>query len=497
MQLSTDRNQGFDQNSIKPEEYQTIQDAINLSTRHSTAYTSRYYYTLHNLGTPTNWLVELFWNTLSEHLSDKTMFRVRGHKCHWDDSEENTSLRSIKNTMSYCDYADEAEDPQISIQYYFYYKGQNAIFNTIDKATDEELPRLKNVELALTDDRYHKIRVIKDKNNTIYVISNKFEPESSIYKVLGLLPCLYPEVKTAAEQDPLLYNLCKNLYETDTEALLTTLLQIISTLSEKMAARILDDFKKAMTSTSSGLITSQQTAIAHQQDYVNSLYESLKQAEDKLYREKLKGVALQLNPATVDEQAIALVQNSKTIKLINCNDRTATFKITTPITNYSIKDVAMWYKHPDRPNTVTQYPWIAELFKQTFIQNKYECLLTTIVTMPWDENQASWAVEADSKTQTGNPHLTRYRCFSQTQYAVAELLRDSKVLQALNALIACCASISFTDSAVINYFVAHLTTNGKDQPLFRNVTTSEFISTDTFKKRYNEAQAAVQATLAG
>ena len=496
MQLNTDRSQGFEQNSIKPEEYQAIQDAINLNTRHCSAYTNRYAYTLHNLGASTNWLVELFWNVLSDNMPDKTTFKLYGHKCHWDNDEESTTLIDIKNEVRYCDYADAEVTPQIAVHYHFYYKGQNAIFNSIDKATDEELPRLKNVELALTSDRYHKVRVLKDKNNIIHIISNKFDPEESIYKVLGLLPCLYPEVKTAAEQNQVFYDLCKNLYETDTEALLTTLLQIISTLSEKTAARLLNDFKKAMTSTSSGLIAHQQNAIAHQQDYVNSLYASLRQAEDKLYKEQLKGIALQLNPATVDEQALALVQNSKTIKLTACNDLYATFKISTPITNYSTKDVAMWYKHPERENTITQFPWIAELFKQTFIQNKYECLLTTIVTMPWDETQASWAVEADSKTQTGNPHLTRYRCFSQTQNAVAEMLRDSKVLQALNALIACCASISFTDSAVINYFVAHLTTNGKDQPLFRNVTTGEFISTNTFKKRYDEAQAACNATLA-
>ena len=112
--------------------------------------------------------------------------------------------------------------------------------------------------------------------------------------------------------------------------------------------------------------------------------------------------------------------------------------------------------------------------------------------MPWDYNNYGWNVDSDDTTHTGNPHLTRYQCFSQTQNAIAGFLREGKVLQALNALIACCASIAFTDSSVIEYFTRHLMTNGLNQKIFKNIETGEMFSPDDYKKAF-EAEQATEA----
>ena len=252
----------------------------------------------------------------------------------------------------------------------------------------------------------------------------------------------------------------------------------------------LENFKKLMLNSMKGQANALHEMIVNQQSHINSLYESVRAEEEKLYKVQLQYTATQLLPATIDEQAVNLLKTSSTIKLLNCDSNYAYLQVKVPITNYNIKDVEMWYKHPDQLNAVTQTPWLAQLIKETFIDGKYQMILTTNVDMPWTSN-VQWHVAADNSTQMGNPHLTRYKCFSQTQNTVAKYLREGKVLMALNAIIACCASITFTDAAVVNYFMIAITTTCRNVPIIKNVETGKIFCPKDYRAIYELIQATV------
>ena len=230
--------------------------------------------------------------------------------------------------------------------------------------------------------------------------------------------------------------------------------------------------------------------IVNKQSHINSLYENIRTEEEALYKVQLQYTATQLLPVAIDEQAINMLKTSPTIKLLNCDNNYAYLQVKVPITNYNIKDVEMWYKYPDRINTVTQTPWLAQLLKETFIDNKYQMILTTNIGMPWTGN-VQWRVTADSSSQMGNPHLTRYQCFSQTKNAVANYLREGKVLMALNAIIACCASITFTDAAVINYFTVAIATTCRKVPIIKNIETDKMLCPEDYRTMYEQTQTTV------
>ena len=62
---------------------------------------------------------------------------------------------------------------------------------------------------------------------------------------------------------------------------------------------------------------------------------------------------------------------------------------------------------------------------------------------------------------------------------------------ALNAIIACCASIAFTDAAVVNYFTAAIATTCKKVPIIKNVETGKTFCPEDYRTMYEQTQATV------
>ena len=487
MELTTDSSVGFNSCSVDTDFYDKFYSVISTIVHKDPAYTDDFWYDINSLGSDSNYLFEMFWTILHRKLSGKTYCKLIGNKLRYEASAENTDTAYIKNQIRYNNNTNPDETLFIGIDYYYCYKGATTLINGIDSAGDE-FNRLKNVEFALTEDRYHKVRVIVDDTNTVHIISNKFDPATSIFKIIGLLPCYCDAIKTVIEANNELYDFCKALYDCDSDGVKNLIDKFLPTMLAEKDQIALENFKKLMLNSMKGQANALHEMIVSQQSHINSLYESVRTEEEKLYKTQLQYTATQLLPVAVDEQAINMLKTSPTIKLLNCDNNYAHLQVKVPITNYNIKDVEMWYKHPDQLNAVTQTPWLAQLIKETFIDGKYQMILTTNVDMPWTSG-LHWHVAADSTTQMGNPHLTRYNCFSQTQNAVAKYLREGKVLMALNAIIACCASIAFTDAAVVNYFVIAIATTCRKVPIIKNVETGKIFCPEDYRTMYELTQA--------
>ena len=491
MKLNLGYNYGYEPDTADIAFNKQLSDNIDRVIRQNVARMRHYYYNPHSLGADGNYLFELIWHRLYTFLPETTDFKLDGYKIHYDYSAEQSDLGTAKSILNFIDNPNLAETDiknRVNIRYYYCYKGSTALFDTLD-TNEAELNRLKNIDLALTTDRFHKVRVYIDNANNIRIVSNKYDPETSIYKIVGLLPACLNNVKEAAEKDPILYNFFKTMYECDITSLEATIREYLTILDKEKYAQAFDNFAKSMTRSTETQKQALQYDIETKQQRIRDYYRSIQQIEDQIKQIQLNKLALELSPAVVDEQAIALLKRGNPIVLNSCNDTWANFTITTPITNYNIKDVEMWYKHPETTNAVLRSPWLAKLIHECFIEEKYQAILTTTVAMPWNCNDYSWDVDSDDTTHTGNPHLTRYQCFSQTQNAIANFLREGKVLQALNALIACCASIAFTDSSVVEYFTRHLMTNGLHQKIFKNLETGEIFSPNDYKKAFEAKEA--------
>jgi hypothetical protein len=190
----------------------------------------------------------------------------------------------------------------------------------------------------------------------------------------------------------------------------------------------------------------------------------------------------ELLPNTVDLSVLDFIRNNPNIVLLSCDKNKAQFKITTPIVNYAKSDAESYFIRKEE-NFITRNKHIAALFRDIFINEKYQMICTTTVTMPWNTS-TSWASSGDTSTNSANPHLGgRYVCFEQTKSAISKYIAEGKFLIAINQLIACCASLSLLDSSVISYFFSNrLMTDARNHKIFKNMETGEMISAEDYKK---------------
>ena len=369
-------------------------------------------------------------------------------------------------------------------------RGINNTFTVLD-AKEDELHRLKDLELPFIQSQHHKLRLYRDNVNSIIMVTNQFNPEKTFWQMFGMLPIFYPEIKAIIEapENEKMRNIFKAFYECDGDAFKPYIMEDYDSIERLKTLKHIASFERILQSIGSRQINALSNDIQSLEHNMNSYYEQAMQYSIQVEDKKRMLTGLQIMGITIDTAALEFLKNSKKIQIHNIegNDY-ITFKVTTPLTNYVSKDMQSYYNHNDSTNFVTHHAWIASLMKEVFIEEKYQFVLTTFIKVPL--NNGSWRITPDSSTYTGNPHLTIFDCYSSAKATMSKFLREGRILDMMNQLIATCASITVVDSAVMRRFIDNLRSGeSANHAIIQNVETGEFMTPMQYKDAYEQIVA--------
>ena len=370
----------------------------------------------------------------------------------------------------------------IKLNIYRVSRGINNTFEVLD-SLEEQLHRLKDLELPFLQSTHHKLRLYRDNAGAITMVTNQFDANTTFWKMLGMLPFFYPEIKEHCTNDQDLLTMFKAFYECDGDQLIPLLTKEFTEIEKIKELKNITKFEQMLKTLGNRQITTLRSEIDNLQRTINNDYQHIQINETAMNDKKRMLTGLEIIGTNVDTAALDFLKNSKAISISTFSDITVTFKVVTPIANYMKQDMESYYKS-NNENYVTETDWIASLLKETLIEEKYQFVFTTFVRLPIAGG--SWQVSQDNSYYTGNPHLTRYDCFTPARNMMNKFINEGRVLDLLNQLVATCASLNVVDGTVMRALIEELK-NGYtyDHNIIQNIETGELITPKQYYESYN------------
>lgn len=429
-----------------------------------------------------NFLFKYIWGKACPTQAD-TYFNINGTTINYSGTNHSDAqiLQTVGIYLNDPPTQHHTREKQYSMDIYLVTRGV-AVFD-IFKDLIPEAQRCKNIERAMCKTQYHRTVCIQDGPTRCVYITNKFAPED-LNKLFGMLPLMFKDLlPEPVDTESEVYQLFEAVFNNNVEPIITILKKDMENINVIKQQQTIENFKvqlmkKATQSTS--LLTNM---ISDQEDKVRSAYNHVREIEDGLQMLRKQLLAASLSPPEIDEDAIKFLSRSKHISILNCDTHSVAWRIETPLVNYIKKDVEMYFKRPER-NILNSPDWFADLIKKTFLEEKYEIQTITHLHMEW-ANVTRWSVEQDTTGRIGNPHMTNYNCFPSTKNEIKKAVDKGDILQMCNLLIAACATLTFTDSTVVNRFAQNLQGRATEK-VFKNTETGELISTKDYKEIFNE-----------
>lgn len=333
----------------------------------------------------------------------------------------------------------------------------------------------------------NNVYVFKDAYGNYCILVNNLESVDTA-KLMGMIPALFPRIRdalnnTETEKSYNLQIMLNAFYNRDANAAIVLVKYLITTACERAMAQIYDKFKDTMIQQCKTDNRTIEQEIANWNREVQNMLNNIEDYKNRIKEAQALLLGYALGESEVDTSVVEMLRNMNNVNLISVNDNCFTIRVTTPVLYYNLKDVQMYYKR-NQINMVTQHPWMAELIKRTFIERKYQLITTTDVYCPWNPQTQ----RSKSSAVTGafpNPHMFWYQCYSQAISQYNNAIRNNNWQTAINAFIAACASITFTDSTVIQRTIKELVGAYNNTPCFQNVETKQMFSAGQFKAWFN------------
>ena len=363
-------------------------------------------------------------------------------------------------------------------------RGINNTFTVLD-AKEGELHRLKDLELPFIQSAHHKLRLYQDKTGTITMVTNQYDDDRTFWQMFGMLPVFYPEIKEVIENpaNEEIREIFKAFYTCNGDALIPYITADHTEIERLKESTNITKFERTLKSISGKQITTIKNEIDSLQRQLNNLYSQAHSYETNLQDKKRILTGLEIIGTSIDRAALDFLKNSKTIKINNIEGNDITFRVTTPLMNYVKQDMESYYKSGNT-NYITEVDWIAALMRDVFIDEKYQFVMTTLIRVPINSGN-EWRVTSDSNTYTGNPHLTKYECYTPARNMMNKFINEGRILDMINQLVATCASINLVDGAVMRALVDELQ-NGyaADHEIIENIETGEFITPKQYQTAF-------------
>lgn len=414
------------------------------------------------------------------------------------------SAGNHRNPLDYFPIRSESSRNTFNVYIMQVKRGLDMIGVFHEQAAEWDLKPIPELNMHVTMHARHRINVYEmPENKGILIITNNKE-ESMISRILGSVWCcldmfgIKEKLRATNIAESKFLQFCKILYDED----LAAYHLFVDTITAEYEAYynspeyLTEQLKGCQTATQDQRKNSVLQYIENTQRDIRNYEDSIISAYNNLREYELKLMAMTLSNSETDQSILDLIvflQKAKnTVKLIKVNkdEGTMVLEITTPLNTYRRKDVEMYYKHPDTQNHVNRYPLILEAFQKTFIDEEYDMITTTRITLSMVSNNSDngsargvsdYAIDnhagrSDAYLRFGNPHIERHNCFSGSKREIDKALANSDYVMAISQLISACSSITFTDSTVVSSFTTRIAKTDNNTPIFKRRSDGEMLS---------------------
>lgn len=329
-----------------------------------------------------------------------------------------------------------------------------------------------NIEIMLQQNATHKF-VVRRRGTSITVMSNQ-ELSIATLRKLYLMPYLYWE---DLEKYPLAKALVTAAFEENEAAMTAACSAIFNKWKANQQEYCYTALADAMRNRTAGDISAIEQEITNCNNSIEVILKDFERMQNQrtALQQRLNGAKLE--PAKADDACIAFLRKNKGCTLTQVVNNRMVLDIVTPLKSFADRDVAMYFRYPDRLNSVTQYRDTEKIIRACFLDKTHTLICGTRVYMPLSGNTNGWPAPHDVPGYMGNPHMTHFNCFSATRIAINKtIVKNNDYLTAINMLIAACATIVFTDGAVISAFSRDLHSMDDTIKVFKDNATNELCS---------------------
>lgn len=329
----------------------------------------------------------------------------------------------------------------------------------------------------------HRLKAYIYENKSICIITDTATSEWAT-KAYALMPILLPDLRYLAEKDNPCRLIFSALFDNNAETMRPVLEWAIQEFETIKNSLIYTKLDAALQKQGSRQQTTAKTALNAAKTNFNNAADQYKQSyQEFINAQNFYNKFLQ-DTIVYDKSLIEFLKKANNIDFVDCTDSKFIINITTPILNYRTNDVASWYKRSES-NYVTRYPALGALIYDAFINNKYKLITNTQIVVPFNPNSTNWSCKEASHNFYFNPHMAHYNCWRNTMtYANKELL-NGNIVAAVNYVISACNTITFTDSAVINYLINDLISAYANAKCWQDTEGVLHSTTELTSKRYN------------
>lgn len=324
---------------------------------------------------------------------------------------------------------------------------------------------LRNTAMACTIDSRHKLAVILNRTDGTYDIVTNRPLDQFWHRLLPSLLLSEPQLAEVSnapydEYTPLsrMRTFCRMLYENRVEEYMAYLHKIAEAGANARQQLLFNQLDSIKTTLSQREIKQLQSNIRGCDGKLNEYYNVIETelSTREIYCQRLTG--LLTSQEANSEQLTAAFQfikdHPEIIELKSIDNNILILDITTPISNWRIKDAAMWFKRREE-NYVNRNHRTATAFKACFVDESFEMITKTRVAFNLTPTQGGVTVNGsnqwnESTTTMQNSHVGRYNCFSNYKAAIQKAMQTSDFYRALMLIIQACGTYTFTDSTVVN-----------------------------------------------
>jgi hypothetical protein len=283
IQLDSNSTHGFDRYVLGDQYAAAFDQYYNSIISPSTAMQLSFTASLNNItgaGAYAPTLMKILWHKLYDKLAHGYL-SLKANK--WSTNvtvDNNTSLGTLKGWMNYGDTPPNPDDDLQHIALHTIYVTRNitATFDRLD-AFATELNRLTNLEAVLTSDIHHKVRLYQDKKGKVIYFTNKYDPETTLWRFLGMAPILFPFVQEVII-DPAnkeIKDMFQGFFESDGELLEKILINLLSNIEKELSNKKLQDMETVLKSFSDKYANTCRTKVDQLRQQVENHYRAAAQ----------------------------------------------------------------------------------------------------------------------------------------------------------------------------------------------------------------------------
>ena len=340
--------------------------------------------------------------------------------------------------------------------------------------------RLKNIELTLTEDGKHIVKIYKYNEKT-FIFTNNYS-WNFLRKIISLIP-IFNNIEFEEEE---VKDIFKYYGALDYENWIASINKwyaknnfkkryVTKSLKKLFEAQI--NRKKENITNS---IENKETRISEYEDVLAKLYKEVNELKNTI-----RLMALMPDYSEIVNSNIDYLINNKVLRVLHVypNDSKLLIQVNAPAKYYDIKYLEKYFDK----GTVISYDNVKRLLKEIYIDNLYELIFATKFVVNIKDCKVS-ATDKDNRYLGGfpHPHIMRFNCWGDNKTYIHKSLAEQDTIGALEQCIAACYNLNFSDVTVVETMSRNLNSKYRNIKCIKDKEGNLFTPSEIYRKYREE-----------